>query len=131
MPGACWLAPVDHHDHRLCLDAVEEAIAKHGTLAVFNTDQGRQFTSKAFTGLLKRHGMNGKGFWRGNVLVEWLWRLITYIGVCLRDYEWVSQVRIEIGRYVPLANNGQLHSRLEGEAPSMVYFKSLHLPRAA
>ena len=61
-----------------CMEAVEEAIAQYGTPEILNTDQGSQFTSEAFTGLLKQHGikisMDGKGAWRDNVFVERLWR---------------------------------------------------------
>ena len=65
-----------------CLEAVEEAIARHGKPAIFNTDQGSQFTSTAFTGLLAAHGiavsMDGRGTWRDNVFVERLWRSVKY-----------------------------------------------------
>jgi putative transposase len=63
-----------------CLAAVQEASTRYGTPAIFNTDQGGQCTSQEFTGLLKDHGiqlsMDGKGCWRGNVLVERLWKSI-------------------------------------------------------
>lgn len=62
---------VKHHGCAVCVDAVQEAIAHWGTPAIFNTDQGRQFTRDTFTGLLKCHGicisMHGKGAWRDNV----------------------------------------------------------------
>jgi putative transposase len=65
-----------------CLDAVEEALARHGRPEIFNTDQGSQFTSVAFTGLLLKHGiaisMDGRGAWRDNVFVERLWRSVKY-----------------------------------------------------
>jgi putative transposase len=65
-----------------CLEAVEEAIARHGKPAIFNTDQGSQFTSAAFTGLLADNGiaisMDAKGAWRDNVFVERLWRSVKY-----------------------------------------------------
>src|SRR5882762_1913326 len=71
-----------------CLDAVEEAIARHGTPDILNTDQGSQFTSLAFTGLLAANGiaisMDGKGAWRDNVFVERLWRSVKYEEVYLR-----------------------------------------------
>ena len=57
-----------------CLEAVEDAIHRHGKPEIFNTDQGSQFTSEAFTGLLKQHdiriSMDGKGCWRNNIFVE-------------------------------------------------------------
>jgi putative transposase len=77
-----------------CLDAVQEAITRYGTPAIFNTDQGCQFTSQEFTGLLKDHGiqisMDGKGCWRDNVFVERLWKSIKYEEVYLHAYETVS-----------------------------------------
>ena len=64
-------------DNGFCLEALEEAIARYGTPEIFNTDQGSQFTSDAFTGALKEHSiritMDGKGSWRDNVFVERLW----------------------------------------------------------
>lgn len=65
-----------------CLEAVEEALAKYGKPEIFNSDQGSQFTSTDFTGLLLKHGiqisMDGKGAWRDNVFVERLWRSVKY-----------------------------------------------------
>jgi putative transposase len=65
-----------------CVEALEEALAKHGKPEIFNTDQGSQFTSVDFTGVLKKHGvsisMDGKGSWRDNVFVERLWRSVKY-----------------------------------------------------
>jgi putative transposase len=65
-----------------CLEAVEEALARHGRPEIFNTDQGSQFTSAAFTGLLLDNdiaiSMDGKGAWRDNVFVERLWRSVKY-----------------------------------------------------
>jgi len=65
-----------------CLEAVQEAVANYGAPTIFNTDQGRQFTSQEFTGLMKDHGiqisMDGTGCWRDNVFVERLWRSVKY-----------------------------------------------------
>jgi len=69
-------------DADFCIEALEEALAWHGRPEIFNTDQGSQFTSSAFTGLLHAHGihisMDGKGCWRDNVFVERVWRSIKY-----------------------------------------------------
>ncbi len=85
---------------QFCLDAVQEAIDNYGVPEIFNTDQGGQFTSLAFTELLKAHGirinMDGKGCWRDNVFVERLWRTIKYEEVYLRAYESVSQARVSL-----------------------------------
>lgn len=78
-------------DVAFCIEALEEALAKHGKPEIFNTDQGSQFTSLAFTNLLKSQeiaiSMDGKGAWRDNVFVERLWRTITYEEVYLRAYD--------------------------------------------
>ena len=77
-----------------CLEAVQEAMTRYGRPEIFNTDQGCQFTSQEFTGLLKDHGiqisMDGKGCWRDNVFVERLWRSVKYEEVYLHAYETVS-----------------------------------------
>jgi len=71
-----------------CIEAVEEALARYGSPEIFNTDQGSQFTSAAFTGLLLENGiaisMDGRGAWRDNVFVERLWRSVKYEEVYLR-----------------------------------------------
>jgi putative transposase len=91
-------------DSAFCIEAVEEALAKHGKPEIFNSDQGSQFTSFAFTELLKGHAiaisMDGKGAWRDNVFVERLWRTIKYEEVYLRAYASVSEARASLGRYI-------------------------------
>ena len=81
-------------DTVFCLEAVQEAIDHYGTPEIFNTDQGSQFTSEAFTDLMKVNGirisMDGKGSWRDNVFIERLWRTIKYEEVYLKAYESVS-----------------------------------------
>ena len=80
-----------------CLDAVNEALTRHGKPEIFNTDQGCQFTSVAFTGLLQEEkieiSMDGRGAWRDNVFVERLWRSVKYEEVYLRAYDSVSDAR--------------------------------------
>ena len=80
-----------------CLNAVQKAINRYGPPAIFKTDQGCQFTSLEFTGLLKDHGiqisMDGKGCWRDNVFVERLWKSVKYEEVYLHAYECVSDAR--------------------------------------
>ena len=87
-----------------CLEAVEEALARYGKPEIFNTDQGSQFTSIAFTGLLLKNeikiSMDGKGAWRDNIFVERLWRTIKYEEVYLRAYASVPEARASIGRYI-------------------------------
>ena len=80
-----------------CVEALEEAVAKHGTPEIFNTDQGSQFTSEAFTGILAANkiaiSMDGKGAWRDNVFVERIWKSVKYEEVYLHAYASVSEAR--------------------------------------
>ena len=96
-----------------CIEAVEEAMASHGTPEIFNTDQGIQFTSQAFTGLLTHNGiaitMDGKGAWRDNVFVERLWRSVKYEEVYLNAYDSVGQARASLGRYLAFYNRASEH----------------------
>ena len=119
-----------------CIEAVEEALAKHGTPEIFNTDQGSQFTSTDFIKVLAarkiRISMDGKGAWRDNVFVERLWRTIKYEEVYLRAYASVSEARASIGRYLGFYNSRRPHSSLDGKTPDQVYFNTLSpLPVAA
>ena len=118
-----------------CLEAVEDAIHRHGKPEIFNTDQGSQFTSEAFTGLLKQHGirisMDGKGCWRDNVFVERLWRSIKYEEVYLKAYDSVTHARESLGRYIRFYNSVRPHSSLDRRTPDEVYFKLQALPAAA
>jgi putative transposase len=121
-------------DTAFCTEAVEEAIAKYGKPEIFNTDQGSQFTSSAFTGLLLEHGirisMDGKGCWRDNVFIERVWRSIKYEEVYLHAYETVSAAREGIGRYINFYNTRRPHSSHQARTPDVVYFTSLPQPSA-
>ncbi|MFN8737451.1 MAG: IS3 family transposase [Betaproteobacteria bacterium] len=116
-------------DTDFCVQAVEEAIAKHGRPEIFNTDQGSQFTSQAFTDVLAGRGirisMDGKGAWRDNVFVERLWRTIKYDEVYLRAYESVSQARAWLARFIEFYNTRRPHSSLDRKTPDEFYFASL------
>ena len=120
-----------------CLEAVEEALARHDKPEIFNTDQGSQFTSTDFTELLLKHkiaiSMDGKGAWRDNVFVERLWRTIKYEEVYLRAYNNVPEARASLGRYIDgFYNTKRPHSSLDGQTPDEAYFKSLPaIPQAA
>jgi putative transposase len=123
-------------DASFCIEAVEEALARHGKPAIFNTDQGSQFTSMAFTGVLKTAGiaisMDGRGAWRDNVFVERLWRTIKYEEVYLRAYASVSEARASLGRYLAFYNAGRPHSSLDRQTPDEAYFNPLQpIPAAA
>jgi putative transposase len=112
-----------------CLEAVEEALAEHGKPEIFNTDQGSQFTSAAFTGLLQDNAiaisMDGKGSWRDNVFVERLWRSVKYEEVYLRAYDSVAEARASIDRYLSFYNGKRPHSSLDARTPDHAYFTNL------
>ncbi len=119
-----------------CIEAVEEAIARFGAPEIFNTDQGSQFSSMEFTGLLKQHGiaisMDGKGCWRDNVFVERLWRSIKYEEVYLHAYDTVTAARQGLDRYIRFYNQRRPHSSLDGITPDAFYYENLiSLPKAA
>jgi putative transposase len=118
-----------------CLEAVEEAIQRYGTPEIFNTDQGSQFTSQEFVGLIQGHGiqvsMDGKGRWVDNVFVERLWKSVKYEEVYLHAYDTVSQARQGLESYFTFYNERRPHSSLDGKTPDTVYFNSLPIKQAA
>jgi putative transposase len=122
-------------DVSFCIEAVEEALGKYGAPEIFNTDQGSQFTSMAFTNLLRDNGiaisMDGRGAWRDNVFVERLWRSIKYEEVYLRAYDTVSDARTSIGKYLAFYNARRPHSSLGRMTPDEAYFNALMPIRAA
>jgi putative transposase len=116
-----------------CLEAVEEALARYGRPEIFNTDQGSQFTSASFTGLLVANGiaisMDGRGAWRDNVFVERLWRSVKYEEVYLRAYDNVGDARASLSLYFTFYNTKRPHSSLDARTPERFYYD--HLPQAA
>jgi transposase InsO family protein len=118
-----------------CVETLEDALARHGRPDIFNTDQGSQFTSSAFTGVLASNAiaisMDGKGAWRDNVFVQRLWRSVKYEQVYLRAYETVSEARSSIGCYLDFYNRRRPHSSHDGSTPDQAYFNSLPLRLAA
>ena len=114
-----------------CLDAVNEALARHGKPEIFNTDQGSQFTSAAFTGLLREQAiaisMDGRGAWRDDVFVERLWRTVKYEEVYPRAYGSVSDARASLGRYLEFHNARRPHSSLGARTPEQAHLD--HLPQ--
>jgi putative transposase len=118
-----------------CVEALQEALEKHGAPAVFNTDQGSQFTAEAFVSVLKDHGiaisMDGKGAWRDNVFVERLWRSVKYEEVYLKAYTSVTEARDSLGRYFKFYNQYRPHQSLDDRTPDEAYFSPQQLPAAA
>jgi putative transposase len=118
-----------------CVATLQDALARHGKPDIFNTDQGSQFTSQAFTGVLASNdiaiSMDGKGAWRDNVFVERLWRSVKYEEVYLKAYESVSEARSSIGRYLDFYNGRRPHSSLDGTTPDQAYSNELPFRLAA
>ena len=112
-----------------CVEALEEALARHGRPEVFNTDQGSPFTRHDFTGVLLTAGiaisMDGKGSWRDNVFVERLWRSIKDEEVYLKAYDTVSDARASIGRYLAFSKGRRPPSSLDRQTPDQAYFNRL------
>ena len=122
-------------DADFCVEALEEAIRRYGAPEIFNTDQGAQFTSEAFTGVLKAAGirisMDGKGRWVDNVFVERLWRSLKYEEVYLKAYETVAEARQGMGNYFRFYNHERRHQSLDRQTPDQVYEGSVLWPVAA
>ena len=122
-------------DTDFCIDALEEALSRHGTPDIFNTDQGAQFTSEAFTDVLKEAGidisMDGKGRWIDNVFVERLWRSVKYEEVYLKAYETVAEARTGIGTYFQFYNSERRHQGMNRHTPDQVYMGNVERPKAA
>ena len=119
-----------------CIEALEDALARHGRPEICNTDQGSQFTSVEFIKVLKNVevaiSMDGKGAWRDNVFVERLWRTVKYEEVYLRAYGSVSEARTSIGRYLGFYNGTRPHSSLGGQTPDQAYLNQpTPIPAAA
>ncbi|MBN4053144.1 IS3 family transposase [bacterium AH-315-L15] len=123
-------------DTEPCLEALEEALAKHGTPGIFNSDQGCQFTSDDFTGILKDNGiqisMDGKGRWIDKVFIERLWRSLKYEEVYLKAYDTVAQAKENIGVWFAFYNQDRRHDSLNRMTPDQIYYDlPSGLPKAA
>ena len=122
-------------DTDFCIEALEDALQRFGAPDIFNTDQGSQFTSEAFIGVLKKHeiaiSMDGKGRWVDNVFVERLWRSVKYEDVYLRAYETPMQLRAGLGSYFAFYNTRRRHSALDRRTPDAVYFDQANQVLAA
>lgn len=122
-------------DVSFCVDALEEAIKTYGTPEIFNTDQGSQFTSNEFTGILEKNGikisMDGRGRWLDNVFIERLWRSLKYEEVYLKAYESMSDAKKGIGDYLTHYNSRRPHQALEMKTPDQAYFEGFGISIAA
>lgn len=109
-----------------CVEALEEAIARFGAPEIMNTDQGSQFTSAAWTDVLKADetsiSMDGKGRWIDNVFIERLWRSVKYEDVYLRSYENGRELQAGLTRYFDFYNRERIHQSHEYKTPDEIYF---------
>ena len=112
-------------DATFCLEALKEALARFGTPEIFNTDQGAQFTSAAFTGQLQAAGirisMDGRGRWMDNVFIERVWRSLKYEEVHLKAYAGGREARTGISEWMIFYNTRRFHQSLGYKTPMAVW----------
>jgi len=112
-------------DTSFCLDALHEALARFGTPEIFNTDQGSQFTSAAFTGMLAAAGirisMDGRGRWMDNVFIERLWRSLKHEDVYLKGYADGREAHAGIASWITFYNTCRPHQALARRSPMQVW----------
>jgi putative transposase len=122
-------------DVSFCTEALEEAIVKYGIPEIFNSDQGSQFTSDEFTGILDANGikisMDGRGRWMDNIMIERLWKSVKYEDVYLRAYESIHAVREGLKTYFEFYNSRRRHQSLDRRTPDDVYWSTLPQKEAA
>ena len=108
------------------MDVVRDALMRYGKPEIFNTDQGSQYTSLAFTGMLKEEGirisMDGRGRWHDNVLMERFWRTIKYENIYLHNFQSGLEARKCIGEWMDFYNRVRPHSHIGGLTPDQLYF---------
>jgi len=112
-------------DVSFCVGALEEALARFGKPDIFNTDQGSQFTSAAFTGTLVQAGvrisMDGRGRWLDNVFIERLWRSLKYEDIYLKGYADGREAKAGIGAWFAFYNARRPHQALRNRTPIEVW----------
>ena len=108
-----------------CIDCLEEALRRHGKPEIFNSDQGSQFTSDAFTGVLKRENisisMDGRGRAFDNIFVERLWRTVKHEDVYLKGYATMGELMTGLTEYFTFYNSERPHQSLGQKTPDVVY----------
>lgn len=118
-----------------CVEALNDAIRNYGCPDIFNTDQGSQFTSDAFTGVLKEHeikiSMDGRGRFQDNIFIERLWWTVKYHYLYLRAFENGSDLRKGLRQWFVYYNSERFHQSLGGLTPDEIYFKEQNMAKAA
>lgn len=122
-------------DDDFCVSALQSAIRRHGKPEIFNTDQGVQYTGKAFTSVLKendiRISMDGKGRWMDNVFIERLWRSVKYEEIYIKEYNSVTELVQSLKQYFNFYNFERTHQALDGKTPAELYFGTAAALKAA
>lgn len=110
-----------------CVAALERALRLYPRPEIFNTDQGAQFTGKAFTGVLRdneiRISMDGKGRCMDNIFIERLWRTVKYEEIYLKEYKTADELRKSLQIYFHFYNHERPHQTFDGATPAEVYFR--------
>lgn len=118
-----------------CVEALQEALGCYGTPEIFNSDQGSQFTSPEFTGVLQARGiaisMDGRGRWRDNVFIERLWKSVKYEDIYLKAYDSLAAARVGLAQYFEFYNRQRHHQALNRCTPDEVYYSTLPLAAVA
>lgn len=122
-------------DADFCVQALEAAIQDHGCPQIMNSDQGVQFSSEAFTSILKTNGiqisMDGKGCYYDNIFVERLWRTVKYEHLYTREFSNLAEVRKSLNVWFNWYNQEQFHQNLDDLTPDEVYYQKHAIPQAA
>ena len=122
-------------DTRFCIEALDEALARHGKPKIFNSDQGSQFTSEAFTGRLIAAGveisMDGRGRFLDNIFIERLWRSIKYEEIHLKAYADGREARAGIGSWIKFYNEDRPHQAMDNQMPMAVWRAGMEKIEAA
>jgi len=122
-------------DTEFCVSALDRSLRLYGSPEIFNTDQGSQYTSKEFTGILHDHGvkisMDGKGRAMDNIMIERLWRTVKYEEIYLKEYKNVSELKAALKIYFHFYNYERPHKSLGGKSPADIYIPVVKLAKAA
>jgi putative transposase len=122
-------------DTSFCLAALDEALLRHGAPKIFNTDQGAQFTSAAFTGKLEAAGvaisMDGRGRFMDNIFIERLWRSVKYEEIHLKAYADGREARAGIGSWMAFYNERRPHQAMDNQMPMAVWRAGMDAIEAA
>jgi putative transposase len=117
-------------ESEFCIEALEQALRDHGKPEIFNTDQGAQFTSRGFVGLLESHGiqvsMDGRGRVQDNIFIERLWWTLKYHYIYLHSFDNGSELRRGLQQWVDFYNHERSHQSLDNLTPDEVYYGLPH-----